>query len=1185
MRATTLNSRARPFERLIPPRQDIAPISANYRALLLFIINLNRGSFCALLLIVANPIFAQTEQTVDRFIGKDVAQINLALAANFLEDPTGALNLVEVVALKAQGAFTQNSREQIHFGMTRSAYWIHLTLPWRGDKTEATGILEIGPPKLVPGRVRGGVDLYTLGADNSPLLSYRLGSLTDSREIKTLSRGHAFQVSPSLGTDYYLRITSAPPLRTGITLWDESAFESQAMTSDTGLGIMYGVLLAMTCFNLFQFIMIRERPYLLYVLAIGAQTVFLFLDTRHLRFLLGDFTTTIGLVDITERLIYPAVVIGFIAFQRSLLRIPENNPLLDRVGRWFIAAFGVVALLSFIPDEKYFQFPFVALLTIGLPIAFYSNLDAIRRGDYSAMVHMAAMSTYLAGAAVLLLVQTVPNFPVNTLTANAYNIGQIAQALLLSFSLSTRYNLLRKEKENAQKLAIDNLLQSERIKDDLLANVSHELRTPLFGINGLAETALGEFKRNTQNVSLITKNLELIQASGDRLMILVNDLLDFSSGKTEQPYIRLQSIDLHKMATLVIAICSPHVGDKQIKLRNEVDPDLPLIAADEDRLQQILVNLTTNAIKFTRSGEVDICGVVTENSMIKVSVKDTGIGIHERDHESIFRSSEKLDSKKHNAQGVGLGLPIAKRMIEMHRSELHMTSTLDVGSEFSFKLRLSLDQNRGGAASIVNKQMIRRADFMQEALRREVDPELKSEQDTTVLIVDDDEINRIVMEQQLTDYTVINCSNGLDALTAVAESKPDLILLDLMMPGLNGYEVCQKLRQRYSPIELPIILVTAKNHLEDLTKGFETGANDYLPKPFHNEELKSRVENQLKLSMFHRTNEDNIRLRALIKSYSAADTELRSSRMQLQRILETIDHGFIAFELPGRIFSLNQKAADLLGVDKLKLDQKEITSLFEESPDSENLLSALAKWESGDLLSNTGGAIFSLSKKITLANPYNSTNKQKTKLLAFDVRLTLFLNDEGTGVLFILPDSTTSEETFVTKESYDTVDLIGILGQAQQSMRKISARLGILTPSELSKHPALLGELSGIDRLVEQLDINLPDIASDSEYRQQLVTLIRSALHAWEVTTQKSKIELAEESNIWAVSIDDGRLRTRTFDRYSRIEQLPKVPRWREVVRTAYFVLSLPTIEAETRIELEQELEKTKAILKKSAIN
>jgi len=99
------------------------------------------------------------------------------------------------------------------------------------------------------------------------------------------------------------------------------------------------------------------------------------------------------------------------------------------------------------------------------------------------------------------------------------------------------------------------------------------------------------------------------------------------------------------------------------------------------------------------------------------------------------------------------------------------------------------------------------------------------------------------------------------------------------------------------------------------------------------------------------------------------------------------------------------------------------------------------------------------------------------------------------------------------------------------------------------------------------------------------VTLMRSALHTWEVTTQKSKIELAEESNIWAVSIDDGRLRTRTFDRYLRLEQLPKVPRWREVVRTAYFVLSNPEIEPETRATLEAELEKTKSILKKAAIN
>jgi hypothetical protein len=142
-----------------------------------------------------------------------------------------------------------------------------------------------------------------------------------------------------------------------------------------------------------------------------------------------------------------------------------------------------------------------------------------------------------------------------------------------------------------------------------------------------------------------------------------------------------------------------------------------------------------------------------------------------------------------------------------------------------------------------------------------------------------------------------------------------------------------------------------------------------------------------------------------------------------------------------------------------------------------------------------------------------------------------------------------------------------------------------MTPSEISYHPAMLDKLAGIEDLIDYIDEQLPNVSNEGEYRQQLVTLMRAALHTWEVTTQKSKIELAEESNIWAVSIDDGRLRTRTFDRYLRLEQLPKIPRWREVVRTAYFVLSNPAIEAETRASLESELEKTKSILKKAAIS
>lgn len=1073
--------------------------------------------------------------------------------------------------------------------MTRSAYWVHFQLPDEGLAPRTQPILEIGPPKVIRGRVRGGVELYALDAQGSVTLQYPLGSLRDSREIKTLNRGFAFRIDESLGREYYLKITSAAPLRTNITLWNESAFQTEAQSSNTSLGIMYGVLMAMIFFNLFQYLTIRHRSYLLYVITIAAQVVFLFLDARHLRFLLNDFQSEYWLADLVERLIYPIVVLSFIAFQRSLLSIPKHNPLLDTIGRWFMFAFGIVALLAFIPDEKYFQISFVAMLSVGLPIALYSNLDAIRRGNTSAVVHMAAMGTFLIGAFILMLVQTVPGFPANALTTNAYNIGQVAQALLLSLSLATHYNLVKNEKEEAQKLAIDNLVRAEKIKDELLANVSHELRTPLFGINGLAESALQEFRKNNQNFGLITKNLELIQASGDRLTMLVNDLLDFSSGSEGEDYVKFRSVDLHTLATLAIAICTPLVGDKSIRLVNSVDPELPLIAGDEDRLQQILVNLVSNAIKFTHAGEVEISATLTSSYTARLSVRDTGIGIHSSDRETIFRSFEKLPSKQFNSRGVGLGLPIAKRMIEMHRSELHLTSELDAGSEFSFELRISLDQDRESLSNTVSKQMIRRADFLQEALQDKSKPELEREHETTILIVDDDEINRVVMSQQLAEYTVVACSNGLDALTAVAESKPDLILLDLMMPGLNGYEVCEKLRHQYSQIELPIILVTAKNHLEDLTEGFRTGANDYLPKPFHNEELRSRVENQLELSALHRVNEDNIKLRALIKSYSAADTELRASRMQLQKILETIDHGFIAFEFPGRVFNLNQRAADFLGTDKHTLEGRELVSILAQgsAPGLKNkeLLAALEAWESGET-NGDENKILSLDTHIDATYPYSSGSKSKSRIASFAVRLTLFGSDEGTGVLFLLEEhSSAARDPEVEAAMTDTIELVGVLGQAQQNVRRIASRLSILTPEELSRHPGMLQELNRIESLNAYLDSELPETSTDSEYRQQLVTLMRSALHAWEVTTQKSKIELAEESHIWAVSIDDGRLRTRTFDRYSRIEHLPKVPRWREVVRTAYFVLSIPTIEPETRASLERELEKTKDILKRAAIS
>ena len=291
--------------------------------------------------------------------------------------------------------------------------------------------------------------------------------------------------------------------------------------------------------------------------------------------------------------------------------------------------------------------------------------------------------------------------------------------------------------------------------------------------------------------------------------------------------------------------------------------------------------------------------------------------------------------------------------------------------------------------------------------------------------------------------------------------------------------------------------------------------------------------------------------------------------------------------MPGKIFSLNQRAAELLGSNRDSVLEKNIDSLFSNSDANDAIKAALAAWEIGD---NNDGAIanadtvVSKSLRIEAVYPYNSDGKTSDKIVSFNCKLNLFGCDEGTGVLF-LEDTEPLQSLTDTGIVKDTVELVSFLGQAQQNIRRVGIRLSVMTPTEISSYPELLNKLSGIEDLVNFIDERLPAVSSEGEYRQQLVTLMRSALHTWEVTTQKSKIELAEESNIWAVSIDDGRLRTRTFDRYLRLVVVPKIPRWREVVRTAYFVLSNPTIEPETRASLETELEKTKTMLQKAAIS
>ena len=447
-------------------------------------------------------------------------------------------------------------------------------------------------------------------------------------------------------------------------------------------------------------------------------------------------------------------------------------------------------------------------------------------------------------------------------------------ALVYAFVYNQQQKVLYERSVNRK------LKQVDRLKDQFLANTSHELRTPLNGIIGLAESLIDGVAGNLP--ALANQNLAMVVTSGKRLSNLVNDLLDFSKLKDHNIVLHTKALDLHDMANVVLTMSRPLVGDKQLELINKVPTKLQAVEADEDRLLQILHNLIGNAIKFTEKGHVTVEAAIIKDRL-KVSIIDTGIGIPEDKFEAVFESFEQIeDSATRLQSGTGLGLAVSKQLVELHGGIIELESTLDVGSTFHFTLPLSQNEAEKTKSQQVSRLHIIEnvtspmtnsageqitGEFTLSDRSDNVFPATLSEEEEEnnnmfrILLVDDEPINRQVLRNHLSmqNYQIVEASGGYEALQAVEQSEPfDLVLLDIMMPRLSGYEVCQKLREQWPVYDLPIIFLTAKNQVADLVQSFEVGANDYLSKPIAKHELLTRVKTHLKLLDVHRNLENKV---------------------------------------------------------------------------------------------------------------------------------------------------------------------------------------------------------------------------------------------------------------------------------------------------------------------------------------
>jgi signal transduction histidine kinase/serine phosphatase RsbU (regulator of sigma subunit) len=785
----------------------------------------------------AKPLILNTETLKGYAIGLNVEYIN---------DATKKLEFDDIINNSLH--WKKSDKKSLGFGFTDDIYWLRFDVINPADDS-LNWYLELGYPLLdyleifIP--AENGNYQKKIAGDKIPF---------DDREFNHHNFIFPLTTSPGKYT-YYIKAQTTSSMNLPLNAWSNDFIFDRISNEQIIMGLFYGIMIILAIYNMIIFIFSRDRDYLYFVLFILAWILFtMMLNGIGFRYLWPD---TPWLCDGMPFFISLASFIGLI-FTRSFLNLPEKTPVIDKV---FIA--GIALSLIALCISTILQYKDSITVTMALGIAtcflcFVTGLFAMLKGGRTARYYTLAWTLMFIG----IIISAFNRFgilPNNFITIWGFQIGTVFLLAFFSFGLADKINTLQKEKMKAQASSIENLHKANQLKDEFLTNTSHELRTPLNGIIGIAESLQDGIAGNLNEMA--RNNLDLIITSGKRLSSLVNDILDFSKMKHKELDLQIQPVDLYAITDIVLMVSKLMLANKPVMLSNNIPKDFPFVDADENRLQQIMYNLVGNAIKFTEQGSVKVSARLTQNDekqRAEITVKDSGIGIPSEKISRIFESFEQVDGSTSRIYGgTGLGLAITKQLVELHGGEIHVESKIDEGTIFTFSLPITEETEMeytkiepGKIATIKRARLSAEADKEVPEIKIQEDELNRKNHEYNIMIVDDDPINVQVLSNQLSlmNYRISTSMNGFDALTKINKGdKYDLILLDIMMPRLSGYQVCSKIRENISANELPIIMLTAKNLISDLITGFESGANDYIVKPFEKRELLARVKTALRL--------------------------------------------------------------------------------------------------------------------------------------------------------------------------------------------------------------------------------------------------------------------------------------------------------------------------------------------------
>ncbi|MBV4417848.1 response regulator [Clostridium tyrobutyricum] len=408
--------------------------------------------------------------------------------------------------------------------------------------------------------------------------------------------------------------------------------------------------------------------------------------------------------------------------------------------------------------------------------------------------------------------------------------------ILLSSIMSNRFLMAYRNMERMSK----KLIKMDKVKDEFIARTSYELKAPLYGMVDMTDIIIKNNMNCLKDENI--KRVITLKNMALKLSGIINDILDVALLKNGQLKVNIGMIDIKVFADIVVESYKHIIQGRNIDIVNNIK-ESTFVKADESRINQIFFSLIINSVRNMNKGIISIDSRKDEH-MIFISIEDTGLGIPEDKRENIFEPY-----KTSNSERIGLGLYITRQLVELMHGEIHLEwSEIGKGSCFVFSLPLCEENDMK-----YNKIKVKDAGYINKFSPIDYAETVQNEKHYgTILIVDDEILNiKIALNIFSSEgYNALTAMSAEEALKKIEENKIDLVLLDAIMPGISGIDLCRKIRQKHSLIELPILMSTIKDINYELFLGFEAGANDFITKPFEAKEMIARVRSLILLKRY-----------------------------------------------------------------------------------------------------------------------------------------------------------------------------------------------------------------------------------------------------------------------------------------------------------------------------------------------